>query len=105
MEQYNGLVEEVFNEQGASASIQHVGGESFLHCSVDTLTPSVIKSLRKALSTIIKNREEGGINRPLFSYTQNPKFAKMMGGEYLTSFVEEGKYFEVWMWELKQEQP
>lgn len=102
MEQSSDFIEEVFNQDGAVATIQYVSGEAFLHCSVNKITPSLIKNLKSTLASILDKRKESGLSRPLFSYTQNARFAQMMGGCYLSSFVEEGKYFEVWMWELKQ---
>lgn len=81
------------------ATVEYVEGEIFIHCDVSTPSLKNIKILKSLISNLKKEKEELGINRPLFSYTQNPRFAKLMGGVYLTSFKESGKEFEVWMWE------
>lgn len=83
----------------AVAKVEHSNGESFLHCDVYYLSPSTIKELRKAVKTLIKERKESGVERPLFSYTKNPHFCKLTGGRYLSSFNIENSKYEVWMWE------
>lgn len=81
------------------AKLQYEGGEVFLHCEVSKPSLKNIKILKRLIKQLKEEREQIGYDRPLFSYTQNPQFAKLMGGVYLTSFEESGKTFEVWMWE------
>lgn len=88
-----------FNTENAVARVEHSNGESFLHCDVFHLSPSLIKDLKNAVQALIKERKAEGVERPLFSYTQNPHFCKITGGNYLTNFSIDDKTYEVWMWE------
>ncbi len=88
-----------FNTENAVAKVEYSNGESFLHCEVFNLSPSLIKDLRNAVKNLITERKGNGVYRPLFSYTQNPHFCKITGGKYLTNFSIDDKTYEVWVWE------
>lgn len=43
-----------------------------------------------------------GYDRPLFTYTQNPRWVKLIGGKYANEFDAEGKHYEVWAWPIQE---
>ncbi len=93
------MIDVVYDSPELTAKLEHAFGETFLHCDVHKPSASVIRKLKELLQAVKEDRESKGVYRPLFSYTQNPRFAKLMGGEYLTDFERDGKHYEIWMWE------
>ena len=93
------MITVVYDSPELTAKLEEEFGETFLHCDVRKNSPSSIKKLKSLLAEVKKDRKERGIVRPLFSYTQNPQFAKLMGGVYLSEFDFENRHYEIWMWE------
>lgn len=79
-----------------------VEGFLFLHCDVIDSSLCTLRKIKKMIKEFHGIAlKEYGYDKPFFSYTQNPRWCKLIGGEYANSFEEGGRHFEVWVWELK----
>lgn len=74
-------------------------GLLFLHCTVFTNSKSVLKKIKCNLNLIIEEVRARGYDLPVFTYTQNGKWVRLIGGVYHNSFEFEGETYEVYKWE------
>lgn len=74
-------------------------GLLFLHCTVYQYSKSVVKQIKLNLEIIKSEVRKVGYDLPLFAYTQNSKWTRIVGGEYHTTFEHEGEIYEVYKWE------
>lgn len=74
-------------------------GLIFLHCYVYIWNKTTLKSIKRALGIIKNGVEDLGYKGPLLSYTQNPRWVKLIGGKYVSNFTIEDSEYE--LWELK----
>lgn len=81
-----------------------VEGFLFLHCDVLIHSRDTLRKIKKMIDDFhgVAYREYG-YDKPFFAYTQNPRWCKLIGGEYANSFEQDGRKFEVWVWELKSQ--
>ena len=78
---------------------EDVDGQLFIHCTVHKFNKSVLKQMREVFEVVQEQSKEVGYNE-IFSYTSNPKFAKLfVGVEYITSIDSLGKTYEVFKWD------
>ena len=78
-------------------------GYFFIHCDVYKHNLKTLRKIKQGISHLKIALLERGYDKPLYSYTKNGRWVKLIGGEYLTSFNVEGEEYEVWQWELKQQ--
>lgn len=77
-----------------------VEGILFLHCDVLDKSRTTLRKIRKMISEFHDIAAKVyGYDKPFFAYTQNPRWCKLIGGEYVSSFEESNRQFEVWVWE------
>lgn len=81
---------------------EYAGGFLFLHCEVKVWNRSTLKKIKEGIKLVQEYALERGYDRPLFTYTQNPRWVKLIGGKYANEFEYEGEKYEVYSWELKQ---
>ena len=74
--------------------------EVFIHCDVFNWK---ISSLRKGIRVFAKmlNEFEGKGVPHLVTVTPNPKFVQLLGGQFVSTYVDDGKEYEVYQWVLK----
>lgn len=92
-------VEDIYKGLDFWAQGEYCMGVMFIHCDVYTPTSSTIKKARKMFKEVREAVNQHGYDSPIFTYTQNPRFCKLMGGVYHNTFQFEGKTYEVWKWE------
>lgn len=80
---------------------EYAGGFLFLHCEVKVWNKSTLKKIRRGVKMVQESALKRGYDKPLFTYTQNPRWVKLIGGKYANEFDAEGKHYEVYKWELK----
>jgi len=73
----------------------------FLHCDVYDKKLKTLRKIKEMLAEFKIEIAKFGYDKPLFTYTQNPRWVKLLGATFHNSFEFEGRYFEVWKWELK----
>ena len=75
-----------------------IGGDGivFLHCKVHKNTPSSLKAVKKELASLVSFYREFGINN-IFSYTTNGKYATVVGGSLINTFIYDGVEYEVYI--------
>lgn len=76
-----------------------IGGEGlvFLHCKVHKNTPSCLKAVKKELKFLIEFYKEHGVHN-IYAYTRNDKYARLMGGRLINTFVDGGVEYEVYLY-------
>lgn len=79
---------------------EYAGGFLFLHCEVKVWNKSTLKKIKEGIKLVQKHALARGYDKPLFTYTQNPRWVKMIGGEYVSTFDAEDEQVELWKWEL-----
>lgn len=72
----------------------------FLHCDVKKNTKSALKGVIEALAIVKEEAYLAGWD-VAYSYTENGRWTKLIGGDYLTDVVIDDKKYEVFKWELK----
>lgn len=81
-----------------------VEGVLFLHCDVIDSSFKTFRKIRDMIKLFKQvAKDQYGYDEPMFSYTQNGRWCKLMGAEYVSSFDEDNKHFEVWVWEQKSQ--
>lgn len=78
---------------------EYAGGFLFLHCEVLVWNKSTLKKIKEGIKQVKERALEEGYDKPLFTYTQNPKWVKLIGGVYANSFEAEGEQYEVYLWD------
>ncbi|AJT60717.1 hypothetical protein [Citrobacter phage CVT22] len=78
---------------------EYAGGFLFLHCEVKVWNKSTLKKIKEGIKLVKKYALTIGYDKPLFTYTQNPRWVKMIGGVYSDEFDAEDKNYELWKWE------
>lgn len=81
------------------AHAEYAGGFLFLHCEVMDWSLGTLRKIKRGLKHLREECLKNGYDRPLFTYTQNPRWVKLIGGKYLTEFEVYGEHFEVWIWD------
>lgn len=77
-------------------------GLLFLHCDVYKWDRKTLRKIKEGLQILHEGlRNQYGYDKPIFSYTENPRWCKLIGGKYHNSFEHEGRHFEVFKWESK----
>lgn len=74
-------------------------GFLFLHCDVYKWDRATLKKVREGIKILKAEIKAKGYDKPVFTYTQNPRWVKLLGAKYHNSFDFEGRDFEVWKWE------
>jgi len=78
-----------------TSQIEWVGDLVYLHCTVHRNTPNAIREVKKELHHLLNRFYKEG-KEEVYAYLIKGRFAAMLGGEYLTSFVSEGIQYEVY---------
>lgn len=89
----------LYKDENFNAVLEEKDSILFLHCEVDNFSKSVFKQMQVVLEEIKVACLSHGWEE-LFSYTPNPKFGKMLGGEKIDEFEYMNKHYEVLRWEL-----
>lgn len=76
-------------------------GVVFLHCTVFEWKLSTLKKQISILSEFLNVMKKKGFDA-VYTITPNPRFARLLGGEYIGDYSEEDFEYEVFKWELKQ---
>lgn len=74
-------------------------GLLFLHCDVYNKSLVTLRKVKAGIEILKAEIKAKGYDKPVFTYTQNPRWVKLLGAEYLNDFEFEGRHFEVWIWE------
>lgn len=77
-------------------------GFLFLHCDVYKWDRATLRKIKKHLDEFISEVKNFNYDKDVFTYTENPRWVKLLGAEYHNSFEFEGRHFEVWKWASKQ---
>lgn len=72
----------------------------FIHCYTNSFSKAVLKQMREVFEEIKVACAAHGWE-DLFSYTPNPKFGRLFGGEKIDEFEHLEKTYEVLRWELE----
>ncbi|MEN4889411.1 hypothetical protein [Erwinia billingiae] len=90
----------LYEGEDFKAEGEFTGGFLFLHCTVHQHS---FKTLRKIKNTLqdIKDmaHSQWGYTESLFAYTQNGRWCRLIGGEYLSSVEVDNQTYEVWEWQ------
>lgn len=78
-----------------------VGNILVLHLDVTQFSHSVLKLMRSVFDLFKEDARSQGYEA-LATFTPNPKFVSLFGGEVVDHLIIENKYIEVFKWELKQ---
>lgn len=78
-----------------TSQIEWVGDFIYLHCKVHKNTPHSIRAVKRELSRLLLRFNREGIET-VYAYLEKGRFAEMLGGVYLTSFISEGRHYEVY---------
>lgn len=73
----------------------------FLHCEVKYWKLSAFRRMYKVFAELQDVARQKGFSS-LATITPNPRFAKLFGGETVSTLTKEGIEYEVVVWELKQ---
>ena len=76
-----------------TSKVEYTVGPIFLHCDVHKNSPQCLKLVKKELKRLLKE-----LGEPLFTYTQNGRYAALLGGKLLNTFESEGKIYEVYVY-------
>lgn len=77
-----------------------LSGIVFLHCNVFDWKLSTLKKQIKVLSEFLNEMQRKGFDA-VYTITPNPRFARLLGGEYISDYSEEDFEYEVFRWVLK----
>lgn len=77
---------------------EYAGGFLFLHCEVKVWNKATLKKIKRGIQLVKGYALSSGYDGPLLTYTRNPKWVKMIGGDYVNEFEYEDKQYEVWTW-------
>lgn len=81
------------------ASVEYADGLIFLHCEVINKNLKTLRKIREGVKVLKEMLEERGYDSPLLTYSQNPRWVKLLGAAYKNSFEHEGRIYELWAWE------
>lgn len=71
-----------------------------LHLDVTQFSPSILKLMRSIFDLFKEDAISQGYEA-LATFTPNPKFAALFGGEVVDHLIINDQYIEVFKWELK----
>lgn len=91
---------EIYSDENFDVKVEEQEGIMFLHCDVENFNKSVLKQMKAVMEEIKVAAFCHGWDE-IFSYTPNPKFAKMLGGESIDSFRTNNQDYEVMRWALE----
>lgn len=77
-------------------------GYFFIHCDVYKNDLKTLRKIKEGIKVLKEALIEKGYTKPLYTYTKNGRWVKLIDGEYLTSFIEDNEEYEVWTWQLEQ---
>lgn len=92
-------VQEIYQDENFEVKVEEKEGILFLHCEVENFNKSVLKQMKVVMEEIKLACTAYGWTQ-IFSYTPNPKFGRLMGGESIDKFTHLDKEYEVIVWEL-----
>lgn len=72
----------------------------FLHCDVKRNTVSSLKSVREGFSILKEEAYLHGWDE-MYTYTQNGRWVRLIGGQYQQTVIVNDKEYEVYKWEVK----
>lgn len=78
---------------------EYAGGFLFLHCEVKDNSLATLRKIKEGFKEVRRVAAESGYDKPVLTYTQNPRWVKLIGGKYKSTFEAEGKEYELWAWE------
>jgi hypothetical protein len=71
-----------------------------LHCTVDNWNLSVFKKGLQVFGELQDLLVKENVFE-IWTFTPNPKFARLLGGKYVSEGIYENKEYEVYKWDLK----
>lgn len=95
-------IEDLYVGEDFRAKGEYVDGFLFFHCEVYKYDRATIRKIKKAIQETIQQAREMGYEKPVFSYVEKGprcKLSRMVGGTLCNAFVEDGRIFEVYVWE------
>lgn len=78
------------------AHIERCDGFLFVHCEVLKWSTGTLRHIKKGLCELYKGLEDAGYGGPVLTYTQNPRWVKLVGGVYKSDFEYQGSNYELW---------
>lgn len=81
------------------ASVEYADGFIFIHCEVLDKSIKTLRKIRTGIKELKELLHERGYYNPLLTYSQNPRWVKLLGAQYKNTFEYEGREFELWAWE------
>lgn len=78
-------------------------GFLFIHCTVHVNSHTVLKKIRYNFEVVKEVIAERGYDKPIFAYSKNGKWCRLMGGVFHNTFEYEGEEYEVYRWEQKSQ--
>ena len=89
-----------YSDKNSSLSYDLEDGFIVLHSEIKTWSLSVFKQCLRVLNSLFTEMREKQIYN-VIAITPTPEFSKLFGGTSVSSFVFEGKEYEVVIWDLK----
>jgi hypothetical protein len=74
-------------------------GVLFLHCDVYQNSTKTLRKIKVMLAEFREEAKQHGYDKPIFTYTQNGRWTKLVGGVYHNEFYHEGTLYEMYKWE------
>ena len=82
-----------------SCSLEVIEGFPFIHLSMETLTPSLLKKMRVELQKLLELLQTQGYD-VLFAHSMNKqttKFCEMLKPTFVTQQLEDGSWLSSWL--------
>jgi hypothetical protein len=89
-----------YKDEDFCVEFEFYNGGLLLHCTVNRISPSILKLGYQVFANIGIEASEAGLSR-MFTVTPNPKFARMFGGTSVNKFTLNDIEYEVIEWALK----
>lgn len=91
-----------YQDSDFNIGIEEYGNSLLLHCEVFNWKPSVLRRGYSQFARLEKYAKDKGYEK-MFTVTPNPKFVNLLCGQTVNRFEYEGIFYEVVIWDLKQQ--
>ena len=89
-----------FKNEDFCVEFEFYNGGLLLHCTVERLTPRVLRLGYQVFANIGIEASDAGLKK-MFTVTPNPRFVEMFGGTSVNKFTLNDIEYEVMEWDLK----
>lgn len=89
----------LYKDENFSVDVEEEQGMVFFHCSVEKFDKGVYKQMEAVMEELKTAFTFYGF-KEIYSYTQNPKFARRFGFEKINEFTKDNESYEVMLCQL-----